>query len=184
MEFRMAKGEVLLRVSAILFLVSTACIVAFDTETKVVILMIKKKATYKDLDALKILLYVTSAAAGYNMLQLCKHSFSACSTIRNFNDSYYMHMAWISFLLDQIVVYLTFATNTSAFEACLFALTGSEAFQWMKVCNKFTRFCYQIGGAILCCYIASILMAMISTISAYKVLRMYSPKRFLRLKGK
>lgn len=53
MEFRMAKGEVLLRVSAILFLVSTACIVAFDTETKVVILMIKKKATYKDLDALK-----------------------------------------------------------------------------------------------------------------------------------
>lgn len=81
-------------------------------------------------------------------------------------------------------MYLTFATNTSAFEACLFALTGSEAFQWMKVCNKFTRFCYQIGGAILCCYIASILMAMISTISAYKVLRMYSPKRFLRLKGK
>lgn len=50
----------------------------------------------------RILLYVTSAAAGYNMLQLCKHSFSACSTIRNFNDSYYMHMAWISFLLDQV----------------------------------------------------------------------------------
>jgi hypothetical protein len=36
-----------------LFLVSTACLVAFDTQTKVVFLMISKKATYKDLDALK-----------------------------------------------------------------------------------------------------------------------------------
>ncbi|CAL5199344.1 unnamed protein product [Lathyrus oleraceus] len=177
MEFRIARGEVFLRVIAILLLVLTAFLVVFDTQTKVVFLTIEKKVTYKDVDVLKILLYVSSSAAGYNMLQLCKHS---CSS----KGSYEMCMVWISLLLDQIAVYLTFATNTALFEAAIFAFTGSEAFQWLKVCNKFTRFCEQIAGAIFCCYVASILMAMISIISAYKVFRMYSPKRFLRLKGK
>ncbi|MCH88320.1 CASP-like protein, partial [Trifolium medium] len=83
-----------------------------------------------------------------------------------------------------IAVYLTFATNTAAFQAAIFALNGSEAFQWMKICNKFTRFCEQIAVALLCGYVAPILMTMISAISAYKVFRMYSSKRFLHLKGK
>ncbi|XP_061361704.1 CASP-like protein 2C1 [Gastrolobium bilobum] len=180
MEFGMARGEVYLRVSAILVLVLTACLVAFDTQTKVVLLTIEKKATYKDVNALKILVYITSAAAGYNMLQLCKHSLSAYSGGNPKGSS--ISMAWICFLLDQIAVYMTFATNSAALEASVLAITGSEALQWMKVCNKFNRFCIQIGGALLCGYVASILMALISTISAYKVFRMYSPKWFLRLK--
>lgn len=65
----------------------------------------------------------------------------------------------------------------------MLAITGSDAFQWLKVCDKFTRFCVQIGGALLCGYAASIIMALISTISAYQVFRMYSPKWFLRLKN-
>ncbi|TKY54587.1 CASP protein 2C1 [Spatholobus suberectus] len=179
MKLGMARGEVYLRVSAILVLVLTACLVAFDTQTKAVLFTIEKKATYKDLDALKILVYVTSAAAGYNLLQLCKH---LTWSRRNFKGSY-MYMAWICFLLDQIAVYIIFAANTATLGASVLAITGSQAFQWLKVCNKFTRFCIQIGGAHLCGYAASILMALISTISAYKVFRMYSPKWFLRLKS-
>jgi len=49
----MARGEVYLRVSAILVLVLTACLVALDTQTKVVFLSIEKKATCRDLNALK-----------------------------------------------------------------------------------------------------------------------------------
>ncbi|KAK7347706.1 hypothetical protein VNO80_22245 [Phaseolus coccineus] len=179
MKLGMARGEVYLRFSAILVLVLSACLVAFDTQTKVVLLGIQKKATYNDLDPLKISVYVTSAAAGYNLLQLCKHS--TCSR-GNFKASY-MSMAWISLFLDQIAVYITFGTNTASVAASMMAVTGSEAFQWMKVCDKFSRFCIQIGGALLCGYVASILMALVSTISAYKVFRMYSPKWFLRLKS-
>lgn len=87
-------------------------------------------------------------------------------------------------ICKQVAVYLTFGANSAAFEAALFALTGSEAFQWMKVCNRFTRFCHLIGGALLSGFVASLLMALISTISAYNVFRMYSPKWFMRLKGK
>ncbi|KAK7329813.1 hypothetical protein VNO77_23993 [Canavalia gladiata] len=179
MKLGMARGEVFLRVLAIVVLVVTACLVAFDTQTKVVILTIEKTATYKDMNALKILVYITSVAAGYNFLQLCKHS--TCSK-GNFQGSY-IYMAWICFLLDQIAVYITFAANTAAFGASMLAVTGSEALQWLKVCDKFTRFCIQIGGALLCGYVASILMALISAISAYKVFRMYSPKWFMRLKS-
>ncbi|RDX96165.1 putative xyloglucan endotransglucosylase/hydrolase protein 23 [Mucuna pruriens] len=156
-----------------------ACLIAFDTQTKVVFLTIEKKATYKDMSALKISVYVTSAAAGYNLLLLFKHS--TWSRI-NFKGSY-LCMAWICFFLDQIAVYMTFAANTATLAASMLAITGSEAFQWLKVCDKFTRFCIQIGVAVLCGYAASILMALISTISAYKVFRMYSPKWFLRLKS-
>ncbi|KAL5149527.1 CASP-like protein 2C1 [Glycine soja] len=179
MKLGMARGEVCLRVSAILVLVLTACLVALDTQTKVVFISIEKKATYKDLNALKILVYVTCAAAGYNLLLLCKHSIWSR---KNFKGSY-LCMAWICFSLDQIAVYMTFAANTATMGAAVLAISGSEAFQWLKVCDKFTRFCVEIGGALLCGYAASMLMALISTISAYKVFRMYSPKWFLRLKS-
>ncbi|KAK7388493.1 hypothetical protein VNO78_23309 [Psophocarpus tetragonolobus] len=174
----LARGEVHLRVSAILVLVLTTCLVAFDTQTKVVFLSIEKKATYKDLGALKILVYVTSAAAGYNFLQLCKHS---TWPRKNFQGSY-MCKAWISFLLDQMGAYMVFGANTAAVGAAMLAITGSESFQWIKVCDRFTRFCVQVGGALLCGYVASMLMAIVSTISAYNVFRMYSPKWLLRLK--
>ncbi|OIW18667.1 hypothetical protein TanjilG_13419 [Lupinus angustifolius] len=134
------------------------------------------------MNALKILVYVTSAAAGYNMLQLFKYYVSAYSRGK-FKGSY-IYMAWISLLLDQMAVYITFAANSAALEGSVVAITGSETFQWMKVCNRFTRFCFQIGGAVLCGYVASILMALISIMSTYKVFRMYSPKWFLRLKSR
>lgn len=50
--FREARGEVCLRVSAILALVLTACLVGFDSQTKAVF-YIEKKATYNDIEALK-----------------------------------------------------------------------------------------------------------------------------------
>lgn len=145
-------------------------------------------------------MYVTSAAAGYNLLQLCKHSTCSRGNLKGSD----MCVAWISLFLDQvsqlsakligeirvcvkiiceqIAAYITFGTNTASVGASMIAVKGSEAFQWIKVCDKFTRFCIQIGGAFLCGYVASILMLLISTISAYRVFRMYSPKWFLRLK--
>ncbi|MED6196665.1 hypothetical protein PIB30_049533 [Stylosanthes scabra] len=178
----MARRETSLRISAIVMLVLTACLVAFDTQTKVIMLSIEKKATYKDMKALQMLVYVTSAAAAYNVLQLCKHTSLLSCTEKIKKGSSNIYMAWICFLLDQVAVYVTFGTNCAALEGSMIAVTGSEALQWLKVCNKFTRFCDQIGAAVLCGYAASILMALISTISAYKLMRMYSPQRFLTLK--
>nr|XP_023916752.1 CASP-like protein 2C1 [Quercus suber] len=174
-----AQVNVYLRVSAVLSFVLTACLVGLDAQTKI-IFFIARKATYRDLEAFRILLYVDSAAAGYNLLQLCKGLISAWFE-GNLKGAY-IYISWIVFLLDQLAAYITFAANSAALEAAVLAVTGAEEFQWIKLCNRFTRFCFQIGGALFCGYVASILMALISFISAYNLFRNYSPKRFLHLK--
>jgi uncharacterized protein (TIGR01569 family) len=85
--------------------------------------------------------------------------------------------------LKQVAAYITFAANLAALEGSVLAVTGAKEFQWMKICNRFTRFCNQIGGALICGFVASLLMAVISSISAFILFRLYSPKRFLLFKG-
>ncbi|KAL5549090.1 hypothetical protein UlMin_004321 [Ulmus minor] len=177
----MAKSEIVLRISSVLLLVLTACLVGFDTQTKAVF-YITKKATYKDLKVLTVLVYVFLVAAGYNLLRLCNSSYPAWFKSKFKGSNVYY--AWISFLLDQIVVYVTFATHSAAFEGALIAVKGVEDFQWMKVCDKFKKFCFQIGGALLCGYFACLIMIVISSISAFHLFRLYSPKRFFLLEGK
>ncbi|XP_071724131.1 CASP-like protein 2C1 [Rutidosis leptorrhynchoides] len=172
-----AKAEVCLRLSAILLLVLTACLVAFDSQQKV-IFYVDIKVTYKDLKALVVLVCVDSVAAAYNLVQLvrCSSSFKVKS------KSFYIYLAWATYLLDQIAVYMVFATTCAALEHSVLVLTGSKSFQWLKWCNRFTTFCFQTGGALACNYVATAAMALISLISAFNLFRLYSPKNFLLLK--
>ena len=99
----------------------------------------------------------------------------------------YQHLITYRFLFLvfgflQIAVYVTFATNSAALQGSLMAVTGQDDFQWMKLCNKFTRFCVQVGGALVCCYLACIVMILLSSLSAFNLFRLYSPKRFMLLK--
>ncbi|KAL4279705.1 hypothetical protein GQ457_03G045090 [Hibiscus cannabinus] len=80
MEMGIQITEALLRLTAISLLVLTACLVGFDSQRKV-IFYIDKKASFKDLRALVGLVYITSLAAAYNLVQLSCSSFSArCKT--------------------------------------------------------------------------------------------------------
>ncbi|KAI4328708.1 hypothetical protein L6164_021042 [Bauhinia variegata] len=102
MELPMARSaEVCLRISAILVLIVTTCVAAFDTQTELILSVNEKKASYRDVNALKILVYVTSAAAGYNFLQLCKYPASVFFG-RNLIKRSYINFAWVCFLLDQV----------------------------------------------------------------------------------
>jgi len=93
------------------------------------------------------------------------------------------HVYYCSLSTKQLAAYTTFAAHSAALQHSVLGITGAKVFQWMKWCNRFTRFCFQIGGALTCGYIASVLMVMISFISAFNLFRLYSPKHFLRLKG-
>ncbi|KAG5225805.1 hypothetical protein OIU76_026824 [Salix suchowensis] len=182
MALEIAKVEAILRGFAILLLVSTACLVGLDSQTKFVIFY-EKEVTYRDLRALLVLVCVDAGAAAYNLLQLISRWFlSAWISKGNLKGSY-RFLSWGCCLLDQLAAYITFAVHSAALEHSVLVITGAEVFQWMKWCNRFTRFCFQIGGALTCGYTASVLMAMISFISAFNLFRLYSPKIFLRLKG-
>uniref|UniRef100_A0A3Q7H740 CASP-like protein n=1 Tax=Solanum lycopersicum TaxID=4081 RepID=A0A3Q7H740_SOLLC len=155
--------EFLLRLLAILLLVLTACLVGFDSQTKVVFLTVQIKANFKYLGALSVLVWIDAAAAIYNVLQLLRCFFIATS---------------------KVVVYIVFAANSAAIEASAIALIGIKSLQWMKICNRFTRFCIQIGAALILGYIAVLILFLVSSISAFQLFRLYSPKHFLKLKTK
>lgn len=82
----------------------------------------------------------------------------------------------------QAAAYTVFGATAAAVQGSTIAITGEKSFQWMKLCNRFTRFCFQIGGALICGYVAAVLMAITASISAYSLFQFYSPKRFLMLK--
>ncbi|CAA2994963.1 CASP 2C1 [Olea europaea subsp. europaea] len=176
------RKEAFLRVLVILIMVLTACLVGFDAQTKLLFYSIVRKATFRDMNALIVLVWIDSAAAVYNLLQLFRGYVLPGS--KEDLTSNYKYLAWSLFLLDQAAVYIVFAANSAAVQASMFAVTGESSLQWMKLCNRFTRFCMQIAGALLCGYFASIFMAVISAMSAYNLFRFYSSKQFLLLKGK
>ncbi|CDP02964.1 unnamed protein product [Coffea canephora] len=162
-----------LRLFATSSLVLTACLVAFDSQTKLLFYSMVRKASFRDLKALSILVWVASAAAAYNVLQILRSRLF---------PQMGKNLAWFGYLLDQAVAYLVFAANSAALQGCVFAVSGQSNFGWMKVCDKYTRFCIQIGGALICGYAACLAMAVISALSAYGLFRLYSPKHFLQLK--
>ncbi|KDP36414.1 hypothetical protein JCGZ_08683 [Jatropha curcas] len=171
------KLEAFLRFSSIFLLLMTSLLIGLDSETKSVVYM-EKKVTCKDLKALLVLVYVDAVAAAYNLLQL-----SRCFKASYKSEASYRSVAWSCFLLDQIVVYITFAATAAAIEHSVLVVVGANAFQWMKWCNRFTRFCFQIGGSLFCSVTACALMVFISSISAFNLFRLYSPNQFLLLKS-
>ncbi|XP_015080768.1 CASP-like protein 2C1 [Solanum pennellii] len=174
--------EFLLRLFAIILLVLTACLVGFDSQTKLVFLTVHIKANFKYLDALSVLVWIDAAAAIYNVLQLLRCFFITTSKVDIKQISHKNY--WFFFLLDQVVVYIVFAANSAAIEASAIALIGIKSLQWMKICNRFTRFCIQIGAALILGYIAVLILFLVSSISAFQLFRLYSPKHFLKLKTK
>ncbi|KAK4337543.1 hypothetical protein RND71_042030 [Anisodus tanguticus] len=179
------RREFLLRLFATLLLILTSCLVGFDTQTKVLFYTVHVKASFKYMNVLGVLVWIDVAVAGYNVLQLLRCFFniptSKGDSIKQ--SSNYMN-CWLNFFLDQAVVYTVFAAHSAAIEASAIALVGVQSLQWMKICNKFTRFCNQIGGALLLGYVAVLLLVVVSSLSAFQLFRLYSPKRFLQLKSK
>nr|CAN64184.1 hypothetical protein VITISV_022648 [Vitis vinifera] len=127
----LARAEAFLRLFAILVLVLTACLLGFDTQTKLLFSTIKKTATFRDLGALQVVVYVDSVAAGYNLLQLGRGFISAKLKGKLINVSY-VTLPWVCFLLDQAAVYTVFSANTAALQASIIAVTGESSLQWMK----------------------------------------------------
>lgn len=96
--------------------------------------------------------------------------------------SMFMHGA-LHFM--QGVTYVLFSATMAALQGSLIAVTGVGSFQWSKVCNIYTRFCVQVGGSLICGIAASLAMAVVSSLSAYRLFRLYpsvarsaSPRRW------
>uniref|UniRef100_A0A0E0LE75 CASP-like protein n=1 Tax=Oryza punctata TaxID=4537 RepID=A0A0E0LE75_ORYPU len=165
------KTEGLLRGACALLAAAAALLVGLNTQTETV-LLIRKKATVKDVQALWVLAMAAAAAAGYHLLQLLR-----CFYLSRFAGGkpcrHRRAIAWLCFLLDKGCAYMTFATTVAAAQACVVALYGTHALQWTKLCNIYTRFCEQVAGSLVCGMLAAIGTALLSTVSARNLFRLY-----------
>ncbi|CAM0909023.1 unnamed protein product [Alopecurus aequalis] len=166
------KTEGLMRGACALLAAAAALLVALNTETETV-LLIKKKATVKDVQALWVLAMAAGAAAGYHLLHLLRCLYlGRCSAGNNYcRNSRALAWAWL--LLDKGCAYLTFAVTVAAMQSCMIAMDGAQALQWNKVCNIFTRFCQQVAGSLACGMLAAVGTAVLSGISARNLFRLY-----------
>ncbi|KVH93649.1 Uncharacterized protein family UPF0497, trans-membrane plant [Cynara cardunculus var. scolymus] len=144
--------EAFLRVCATLLFITTACLVRLDTQTSLIFTSFSRTATFRDMNAL-------------------------LSTLFTFETRYDDFIQ-----ASCLALFLIRSATSAALTASLLALTGEHDLFWMKLCNKFNRFCTQIGGAMLCGYTAFIFMVMVSSLSAFGLFRHYSPRSFLDLK--
>ncbi|KAG8055423.1 hypothetical protein GUJ93_ZPchr0001g31877 [Zizania palustris] len=94
------KTEGLLRGASALLAATAALLVGLNTQTETV-LLIRKKATVKDVQALWVLAVMAAATAGYHLLQLFK-----CFYLSRFAGGkpcrHSRAIAWVCFLLDKI----------------------------------------------------------------------------------
>lgn len=103
-----------------------------------------------------------------------KKKFHIYSTIHT--HDIYIHDELIGYcvpVIFQAAVYATFATTLAALQGSLVAVTGIHSLQWSKLCNIYTRFCVQVGGSLVCSSMASLAMALLSSVSAYRLFRLY-----------
>ncbi|XP_061994583.1 CASP-like protein 2C1 [Rosa rugosa] len=182
MKYHMENTEAFLRLSSVILLVLTALLVGLDHQTKFVFFTYRK-ASFDQVNALLVLVYVDAVVAGYNLVRLFGKCSMSAGLVKQNPQGSSVYLAWLSLLLDQIAVYVAFGANSAAFQASLIALTGISEFQWMKLCNKYSRFCFQMGGALSCGYLACLLLIFISFITAFNLFRLYSPKKLFLLKS-
>ncbi|KAF5954873.1 hypothetical protein HYC85_007729 [Camellia sinensis] len=187
--------EALLRLSSTLLLVLTACLVGVRLtltclkhlqkasmliNMEEVILEITSEVLMEAIDPL-----VTGLPSSFHgRSQPHKSNFVAKCHRLPFKLSNSTVNAPFALIHTNATVYLVVATNSAALEASFLAITGASNLQWMKLCDKYTRFCIQIGGALLCGCAASLSLALISILSGYSLFRLYSPKRFFLLKAR
>ncbi|KAG8372401.1 hypothetical protein BUALT_Bualt12G0062400 [Buddleja alternifolia] len=97
------KKEAIVRILSIVCLVLTACLVGFDSETKVLFYTFSRRATFRDLNALCVLVWIVSAAAVYNLVQLFNGCILPSFRKDNQTNNSYRYLAWGFYLLDQVI---------------------------------------------------------------------------------
>lgn len=169
-----AKAEGFLRAGCAALAAASALLVGLTTQTETV-LLIRKRATVKDVQALWVLSMAAAAAAGYHLLQLLKCLYLGRRAGAGANPCRRISwaLAWACLLLDKACAYTTFATTVAAAQACVIALEGAHALQWTKLCNIYTRFCEQIAGSLALGMLAAVGTAVLSAVSARNVVRLY-----------
>ncbi|KAL2336890.1 hypothetical protein Fmac_011336 [Flemingia macrophylla] len=119
---------------------------------------------YTSLSGLKYMVLVSALCACYSLVA------AACSWVR-----YLVTKAWIFFVSDQLVAYLTITSVAEVMEIYYLAYNGVKEDSWSQVCSSYGRFCCKVKLALIlhgmtfCCFFV------LAVISAFRAFSVFDP---------
>ncbi|XP_075476993.1 CASP-like protein 2A1 [Primulina tabacum] len=116
--------------------------------------------SYSDLGAFRYLVHASGICAGYSLL-----SAIAAAVPRPSNLS----MAWVFFLLDQLLTYIILAAGAISTEVVYLAYKGDVTITWSETCSSFGGFCRKATASIAITFIVTLCYAGLSIISSYRL---------------
>ncbi|CAL4899004.1 unnamed protein product [Urochloa decumbens] len=170
-ERKVRVAELALRALLCALSALAAALVATDSQTKT-FFSFQKKATFRDMKAMVVLVIVTGVAAGYSLLQALRCCAAAAAkgggalTRRR-------SLAWCVFSCDQALAYAVLAALAAALQASVIAKRGQPELQWMGICSMYGAFCRQAGGGIASAVAAGVAAALLAFLSAFNLFRLY-----------
>ncbi|KAI9126809.1 hypothetical protein K1719_002405 [Acacia pycnantha] len=168
LDRRVRTAELVLRCVIVALGILAAVLVATDTQVKQ-IFTIRKKAKFTDMKVLVFVVVANGIAAAYSLIQGLRCAVSMATGTVLFNKP----LAWLIFLADQVMAYVTVSAVAAALQSAVFAKEGQTELQWMKICSMYGRFCNQVGEGIASALVASLSMVVLSCISAFTLFRLY-----------
>ncbi|KAL9254042.1 CASP-like protein [Drosera capensis] len=172
---RVRVAELVLRILICVLGVLAAALVGSDSQVRV-FFSIEKKAKFTDMKSMvqllcdfRFLVAANGIAATYSLIQVLRCVVSMIRGTVLFSKS----QAWIIFSGDQAVAYLSLSALAAASQSSIYGKQGQEEFQWIKLCNMYGKFCNQAGEGVASAVVVTLSMAIVSSISAYSLFRLY-----------
>nr|WDD38929.1 CASP-like protein [Fagopyrum tataricum] len=168
LERRLKLAELLLRVLICGSSALAAFIIATNSQVRE-IFTIQKKAKFTEMKALVFLVVTNGILASYSLAQLVRCALSMSKGSILFNRP----LAMAIFSGDQLMAYLSLAAVAASLESSALAKLGQSELQWMKICGLFEKYCNEGAGGVACAVLASLCAALLSSISAYSLFRLF-----------
>ncbi|GAB2252659.1 hypothetical protein Droror1_Dr00005506 [Drosera rotundifolia] len=165
---RVRVTELVLRILICVLGVLAAALVGSDSQVRV-FFSIEKKAKFTDMKSMVFLVAANGIAATYSLIQVLRCVVGMIRGSVLFSKS----LAWIIFSGDQAVAYLSLSALAAALQSSIYGKQGQEEFQWIKICNMYGKFCNQAGEGVASAVVVTLSMAIVSSISAYSLFRLY-----------
>ncbi|GAB2224736.1 hypothetical protein Drorol1_Dr00005506 [Drosera rotundifolia] len=165
---RVRLTELVFRILICVLGVLAAALVGSDSQVRV-FFSIEKKAKFTDMKSMVFLVAANGIVATYSLNQVLRCVVGMIRGSVLFSKS----LAWIIFSGDQAVAYLSLSALAAALQSSIYGKQGQEEFQWIKICNMYGKFCNQAGEGVASAVVVTLSMAIVSSISAYSLFRLY-----------
>ncbi|KAH9555364.1 hypothetical protein CY35_08G110700 [Sphagnum magellanicum] len=128
---------------------------------------IPKKAYYSLFTSFKYLVWANAVAAVVALVQL----IIVVAISRQSKAG-----GWITLLVDQAVAYVLLAAAAASTEVAYVAKHGINYIGWNEQCSNYHRFCMRVGISLVLTYMATLMFAILTLMSAHRLFSLQSTK--------